>query len=352
MSIVETGKVVGAGIVAILIIALVASSVFGVAHDTTVSDVQTASTAVTAGSATLPLPNGASVNSHQSSVTSLGSQIQLSGGDTSEVSLKSDADLSGDWAVCTYAAATDTAVNADAKRSVIGYEYASIWYDGANDTYHGYYYDEASRSATDVTVAAPNAKNSSLLCLQQEGSTLTIYRNTTAGTQASIGSGGPAPPAANWNGTIEETRIYNTSLNASQRSEWVGEPVLAVQGEAPAIRLTYDVRNRGATSVRAYFDGGTAKLSGASFVNGFAGPDIAAGVDYQWSGANNAQFKILSGSVLETEGEVIYHSYSIAQFGGLINTIGDLGMAALSLLVIGLLIKAAFAVQEAFGGTM
>lgn len=343
-------KAVGMGAIALLLVMVMVSAVYGAVTDTGTSN-ESEDLAVTGGSEQLSIKLGQSVKSHNGVRTSLNDQARLRG--SGQIDVSTNASVGGDeWSVCTWSAAAPSVVDNDEARSIIGYETRTIYYDGTTDEYVGYYYDESDRQEYEVRIGAGAEQANQLICLQQDGGTLTLSRNTTTTSQAlSTAQTTAAPPSASWNGTVEETRIYDYPLNASQRAEWVGEPVLAVNGSAPSVRLTYDVRP--GDTPKTYFAPGSVTLTGdATLTSGFSGPSISRGTDYQWGGIDGATITILSGGKLDQNGEVLYHSYSLSQYGGLINRVMAIGGAALGLLIVGLLIKSASAVAGAFGDGM
>lgn len=347
MTLRSAATAVGVGIVAILIASVIVTSVFAAATDTAV-DNQTAAVEVTDGGGQLQILSGSSVSNHHSTTTSLEDQLQTSG--SGSVAVSTDANVSEQsWALCTWTSAAQSTANTE-NRTIVGYENIALWYDGSNAEYVGYYYNDSTREEYSIRVAAPDPTNSSLVCVQRDGSTLMASRNTTTSSVAvSSATTTRGPPGADWNGTIEETRLYDYPLNSSQRGEWVGEPVLAVQGPAPALRLTYDVRGDSGP-VRVFFAGGSASLTGdAQLVRGFDGPAVTRGTDYSWDGLDGATLTV-DGATLEDDGEVLYHQFSKSQFGGLINRAGQIGASAFALLVVALLLKAATAVAGFVGG--
>lgn len=334
--------------IGLALVGLVMSSFFGAAGSGGVS--QTDDVEILGGTGQLALSSGGSVDNVTAMQSTLGDAVRLTGAPDSKVSATTDANVSGDWSLCTHAAADPAVVSNNESRSIAGFNAATLAYNGTSDEYVGHYWDAGSRNSYAVSVAAPSPEHRTLVCLQESAGTLEITRNTTGSGTVSLSadSTAPMPPAANWDGTVEETRVHNASLNVSQRSDMLAEPVLAVDGPAPAARLKYDVRNRGAASVPIYFGGGTATLSNASFVGGATGPTLAEGVDYEIAGVVNSTVVALDGGVLDENGEVVHARYDASAFGGFLLRLEQAVASALGLLTIGLVVIAAAVLLNAW----
>ncbi|QLD84604.1 hypothetical protein HWV23_02675 [Natronomonas halophila] len=256
--------------------------------------------------------------------STLGDAVYLTGASDSQVSADLDVTLGDNWSACTYSTADSTVVDNGSTRALLAvetdrYEIVLTYNDSAS-TYEGYYYDAASRASHTAAVAAPDPTNRTLVCANRNATseTFTVSRNTTVGTATNTSSQTVAdrPSAQNWHGTLEETRLYPAVLTNSQRSEWVAEPVLSVEGTAPDARIMYDTRDRSAASVPVYFGGGEASLQNASFVNGSSGPPLEEGEDYELAGPitqfmTDHEIVALDGGVLTGHGDVIFVTYDV-----------------------------------------
>lgn len=332
----------GMAIVAIAVVVTVAGSVVQVSQDSQQTEL-TDDVEVEGGSGSIDAQGSGSVENLTSATTSLGDQIRLTGASNSYVEASGSMETDETWGLCTWAAADQSVVDGDESRTIVGYDTATVYYDGTSDEYVGWWYDEGARETYDATVSAPDPRNRSLLCLDHNGTHLSIARNTTVGDETET-TGSPTvtdPPGDNWDGTLEETRVWDYAPNGSQQQELRANPVLALDdSSSPVGRLTYDVRDRTASSVPAYFAGSSATISNASFEDGFDAVPIDEGVDYSLSGVFSPKFQVLDGGVLDDDGEVAYVTFLAG--GGPFNILGQLqttGGAALSLLVVGLLIK-------------
>lgn len=332
----------GMAIIAIAVVVTVAGSIVQVSQDAQQSKLND-DVEVEGGSGSIDTQRSGSVENITFATTSLEDQLQLTGADDSYVETSGTMETDDSWGVCTWAAADQSVVDGNESRTIVGYETSTIYYNGSNDEYVGWWYDEGARETYDATVAAPDPTNQSLLCVDHNGTHLSMTRNATVG-QVVETTGSPTvadPPGDNWDGTLEETRVWNYSLDTAQRQELVNDPVLALNdSSAPVARLTYDVRDRSTSSFPVYFASSTATISNASFADGFAAVQITESEDYALSGVFSSKFEVLDGGILDSDGEVAYIT-AIAG-GGPFNVLGQLqtvGGAAFSLLVVGLLIK-------------
>lgn len=257
------------------------------------------------------------IREYNSVQSTLGDAVELTGASDSAVDVQASASVSGDQEVCTYATADSSAVSNDETRVLYQVEDMVLFYNGSVDEYQTWFFDDGSRESATVGVAANDATTRTLVCGQVDGSTLTVYRNTTQGaTEALDGNQVTTEPANNnWDGTIEETRIFNRSLNSSQRSELNTTPALAVTGDAAAIRLTYDSFESNPNSVGAYFASGDAKLSNASLASGVSGPALTEGTDYETGGQYGQEVSVLDGGQLDDDGEVLQIEYRSERLG-------------------------------------
>lgn len=240
--------------------------------------------------------------------TSLNDSVNLSGAPDSNVTIDSDADLGHDLSVCTYGVASSDTVTNDRTQILLATQAAVLQYNGTTDEWQGYYYNTSSRNSFRASVTAASPNSPTLVCLNHGQQNLNVSANTTRGTNVTTGTSNIAayPTGGNWNGTVEETRLYDYPLNTSQRADWVAEPVLAVNGEAPATRVTYDTTGTTADTFGVYFASGSATASNASLVTGRRGPAITEGTDYSISGST---ISIGASNTLNQTGEVLYVTF-------------------------------------------
>jgi len=293
------------------------------------------STGVVAGSTSIPT-DGTDLESVVSVRTSLNDSVRLSGAADSNVTIDSPAELGHDLSVCTYAALNGSVVTNDETGLLLATQPAILWYNGSTDTWEGYFYNTSSRNSFRASVAASSPQTPTLVCLNHADQSLNLTANTTAGSAVATGSSNIADypeNVSNWHGRVEETRLYATPLNGSQRSEWVADPVLAVAGPAPATRVTYDTPLQTLPStLPVYFSSGEATVSNASLAAGRGGPAITSGTDYSISGGT---LTVLDGGLLEPTGEVLYFELLVSGLvGPVLGSIGDgVALASIALIV-------------------
>lgn len=285
---------------------------------------------VTGGSASF---SSNPVTTFQFAKTSLNESVALSGASGSNVTIDAGADVGTDFSACTWGELDSSVVSNNNDAILLTTQDGVLWYNGTADQWQGYYYNVSSRNSYTTAVTATNPTTPTLVCLNAVGSYVNVTANTTAGPNTVTTADNIADyPAnvSNWDGTVDETRVFDEPLNGTQRADWVSEPVLAVDGEAPAYRVTFD--NFGSSMVYdTYFASGSATANGASVGTGLTGPAITEGTDFSVSGTT---LSILSGStVLDPTGEVLYLAFvseGSAAFGHIVSAWASLGsMAAL-----------------------
>lgn len=240
-----------------------------------------------------------------------GNAVELTGASDSKVQSNSDLTLAGGdtWTVATWA---------EVNSSVSGTEHTAISANGRvliqyNDTagnWSAWYNDEAARNTYQIEMDAPNQPgNLSHIAVVHDGSELSMYRNNTLGpetantTQSSTED--PELNASNWWGTIEETRVFNESLNNSQRSAIVNAPVQPLSNASRTARMMYD-EGRGSSTFIIFADT-DATISNGTFVDGFPEVQLSAANDYDWD-EDGPRIKAQSGGEL-ADAPIVYIDY-------------------------------------------
>lgn len=332
---VDAGEAVGVLLVGAIIVSIFITG--GFSGGTTGAG--TADLGILGGSQSIQTDYGESVESIDRVRASLNDSVALTGAPDSNVTIDSSADLGHDFSACTWGTLNSSVVTADEDGLLLATQSAVVWYNGTSDTWDGYYYNTSSRNSFRASVAAPSPDTPTLVCLNHGTQTLNVSANTTVGSDVATGSSNTATYPANvsgWHGTVEETRLYGSGpLNTSQRTEWVGEPALAVAGPAPSTRVTYDTRSTSIpSSFDVYFATGSASVSNASLATGQTAPAIAAGTDYSTSGDT---VSILGGGQLDADGEVLYVDYELG--GGLGPSIARLAILLVVFLGLAVLVE-------------
>lgn len=261
--------------------------------------------------------------------STLGDQAALTGANDSHITLDESIDVGPNWSACTYGSAAQSAVDGNETRELLAVDYLTLRYNGSDDVWRAWYFDQGDRQWYSADVAASAPADNTLVCGAVNATHLTISRNTTVGAAVALSGGGAGDPpaAANWNGTVEETRVLNVTINGTQRQAYVDQPVISVPGEPAAARIMYDVRdgNRGAGSVPAYFaDGAYAQLSNASLVDGFGGPTLDQGTDYRVA---TSSIVALDGGALDGDGDVVFVTWFGSQGFGTTYYLVGIGIA-------------------------
>jgi hypothetical protein len=346
----EDIKAVAGGLVALAIILLVVLTL-------TTQIVPTAFASETAGQNNVSVgilggsqQFGAGVESVSRVRTSLNQSAQLTGADDSNVTVEASFDLGQDFSVCTFAEADASVVANNETRLLMATEEAILWYNGSDDAWHGYFYNVSSRNSYRATVTAASPTSPTLVCLNHGGTSLNVSANNTVGNDTTTTASNIADypeNVSNWHGAVEETRLYGSGpLNTSERTEWLADPVLAIEGRTPEARVTYDTFATSAPSAfETYFTSGDAAANNVTLGVGRRGPVVTEGTDYDLAGET---VQVLSGGVLDENGEVLYIGYVGATltgpFVGAYNAFLRIGPVALILAVLGILAFAAFAV--------
>lgn len=237
--------------------------------------------------------------------------VELTGANDSEVSVTGSLSLGPEWSVCTYAMANQSVVDNNETRQIVGFNDVVVSYNGTDDVYRTWFFNATNREDYSANISAPTPTEDTLICGWHNVTHLRTTRNTTVGTATETTGefDDIEPKKQNWNGTIEETRIYDRALSDAARQSYVDEPNVGVPGDQPPkIRITYDVLNRNTNSVNAYFSAESATLSNATLVDGFRGPELVRGDDFKMFGK---QVVVTENSVLDGDGDVVYAEYRV-----------------------------------------
>jgi len=266
---------------------------------------------VDGGSSTIGTGVTSEIDSIGNVEATLGTAAKFDGDESTRALAQTDVNAGSSWSVCAVVEAHDTSINRTIYGANLGIHDVVVWYDAENDGYRLWVYNASSRESRGEFIGASDATTPTVVCGERtEGGAIQIARNTTTAMTLD-GSGAPAPPAANWNGTIDELRLREP-LAFEQRQELVAEPATAVSGGAPQLLINFDSADRSVSSVPVHWSSGSVSLNGVELVDGVQGPELTAGTDYEVSGAT---FSVLSGGVLEPSGEVIYLGVDVSDVG-------------------------------------
>lgn len=286
---------------------------------------------------------------NQTVYNSRGNAVYLKGTNDSYVQSDNSFTLASDdtWTVSTQARVANAAKNTY-MTAVSANGRVMIQYDGSNDRWSVYYFDDGSADSYRANVSAPNQPgNFSLVTATHNGTHLTVWRNTTKGdvvntsTDGDIASVGVS--SQNWVGTIEETRTFDDSWNASLQSQLNTSPIDPIVANRTA-RLMYD-RGSGST-VLLFWAPTDATLSNGTWVDGLPGEtmdrksgsfDPVGKNDYRWKN-DGPEILVVEGGRLE-DAPVAWVDYTKKELSttwseALINWIGLAGLVPVVMLLV------------------
>lgn len=213
--------------------------------------------------------------------------VNLTGAPDSTVTADGTIPIATDdtWTRCTWARVDpDAAARTMTALSVNGR--LIIQYNGSASEWSAWYYDDGSRNSFRVNVSAPNQPgNFTHICAWHNATNLGIVRNTTTGESVNVSaveSGGNIadvwPNAENWDGRLDESRGFDSTLNSSQYAALHNYPVLPLTNATRLWRITYDESSGSKTKI--YFTSTRATVSNATWDDGLRGSRLDAGSDY------------------------------------------------------------------------
>lgn len=338
-------KGIGTGVVGLAIMLVVLTSVFGIFATTGAQG--TVKTAIpldadnTGELELVGLGTGVeNVSANQSLGTAAGFTGQANSyaksGDAISVSDGSE------WTVSTWAKLDNTT---ESQTIVSMQGRLVLYYDGTQ--WSAFLYRD-SGSSYRANVSATDAANWTHLTVSHDNGQMTIYEDNVAGETVSTTERNAVAgtfSAGNLDGSIEETRMWSVALNSSQRQELIDNPTRPASTPAD-VRIMYDTRAGTATSLPIYGAAGNLQLNNVNIVSGFVGESVDLGTDYQ---IINSERGVEATSEKLQGNPVIFMTYDEGGLGGLLQKVVNVGGAALSLLVIGLLVWAANEVIDTFG---
>lgn len=248
-------------------------------------------TALLDGTDTVTL--GDRVGEDETVYNSLGYAANFSGASDSYMETTGSPDFGtvGNWSVSTWARVDSDATARNMTVTAVSGD-VTIQYNGTRGNWTAYYYDRSSRQTWRVDVNAPDANgNFSLITATANETHLTIWRNTTRGETVDITGSNSANYGTygNFDGRVDETRLYNESTNATEQAALVASPVAPTKDRARTGRVMYDEPDR--ETQRLFFATGDLETSNATFSQGLPGEelegksfvnDVTGTTDYQW----------------------------------------------------------------------
>lgn len=331
---------IGGAIIGLAIVVVVISQLFGAINLVT-AFAATDDLVLVGGNDSITTDDGARVTSVDRVVSSLNDSVELSGSDDSSVAF--DVDVSGPRSVCAFASA-DQPVVGNESRVIAGADMLTVAYNGTNSSYRAWWYNESERASYDVTIDAPDPANRSLVCASVNRTHLSISRNTSERVAAMNAETTVAPPDQNWDGEIDELRVYNDTLSAQQRQDLVSAPLLPVSGEHAAARVTFDSPAQSPSTLPVYYANGSATLSNADLVSGLVGEVLVRGSDYRVDG------RTVEALDTRFDDAILWASVNGEQDNRVIRQLKSVARTALILLSLAILVLAVTRLTDELGG--
>jgi len=215
---------------------------------------------------------------------STGYAIELTGADDSFYESNSNIDLAsdGNWSVSTWARVDDdagdenmTAVSANGR--------VIIQYNGSDGNWSVWYYDDGTGNSYVLETDAPDQPgNLTLVTATANNTHIKVYRNDTLAATENLSTSSVEDAdlnATNWDGTLDETRVFDDGTNDSEQSDLYNNPVAPRPERNRTARLMFDEGSGDRTAI--YFTPTYADLSNHTWVTtGLDGHILTDGTDY------------------------------------------------------------------------
>jgi len=259
--------------------------------------------------------------------------------------------LNDSWTVCSVGALT-SGYNNQAHYTLLAIDNETATLRYADGNWTARYINNGTETAasapasspTDLTAVCGRYDNQSdTLELVVEGS---VVASSVDGEQDHNRS-----VAINWNGTIDETRVWGRAVSDSNLTAYANDPVIALPGADRQLRVMFDEDVGGATRTH-YAGGGTAGLVGGATIGEPAvqRPGISGGSDWRARTDGTYQIQAVSGGYLDGA-PIVFIIGAGGPFASIITTLFSVGPAALSLLAVAVLAFAAKVVVNEFEGS-
>ena len=257
--------------------------------------------------------------------------------------------LNDSWTACSVGALTE-GVNQQAHYTLLAIDNETVTLRFADGNWSARYIPD-NGSETAASAAASSPTDLTAVCGRYDNTTDTLDL-IVDGTVAASSSDGQVDqtrqPSVAWNGTIEETRVWGRAISDSNLTAYADDPITALPGTDRQLRVMFDEDLGGET--RAHNANGRADLVGAAAIGdpGVPRPGISEGDD--WEARNDGSFEIRAVDGRYLDGApIVFITWPGGPFGSIVNTLFNVGPAALSLLVVAVLVMAANIVLREFG---
>lgn len=222
-----------------------------------------------------------------------------------------DAAQGSNWTIGTGAWVNASAVDSNNMTALaVGGPDVILRYENASGGAQWSAYVVQQSGTHQVNVSEPDPQNMSYVWVTRAGDDVTIHRynatGNTTGETANVSTAGDVSgslvASENWHGRLDETRLFNSTLNATQRQQVVDAPVRPLTSADRTGRLMYDAGS--GTSVNIYWAGVDATASNVSYADGFDGTELDEDTlltsgDYKWR-EDGPELKPLAGGALDS----------------------------------------------------
>lgn len=253
---------------------------------------------------------------------SLGNAIAVTGANDSYVATDGliGLDLGENFTVSQGAWVSDASTNEEMVVLALGSGDLLLRYDGPNNQWQVWLYRPPGDTYV-ANVSVDDPTNGSVVTAVRADDDLTIYRNGTAGETVDLSQpsdAGIGPDGENFNGTIDETRIFQAAVASADVDALASDPIHPV-GEQELARLMYD--DVSDSTVPVYYTGTSATASNTSVVDGFEGEVMEASGwlftrDYDWE-TRGPKITPEEGGLLDPH-PVVFVDYEYDRSGGVV----------------------------------
>jgi hypothetical protein len=188
-----------------------------------------------------------------------------------------------------------------------------------------------------VRTTATAATSWTHLTVSHDGSVLEVAENATVVASTVTDTANATTTlqtAGNLDGSLDETRVFDAALSASERQQLVDRPTAPLTSTPRQSRVMFDSFAASPSSFPAFFLSDDVQAGDISLVDGFAGEATTAGTDYSLSGDT---ISTIGGGSLD--GAPAAYVTWTAEFSGGFGLLTDLLLVFFGLFAVGYLSK-------------
>lgn len=340
----ETVKQVGGAIVMIALTVVILNSVVGVAFDLVGGGSGADTVLEPAPDALAYVTDGSDINDAFDVAPGTGTAAGFFADGYLDVPPPDAATRADGWAV----AATVEPLTVDPANTYVVYAEANatilVTYDAGN---YSAWYETPSRDTAAVTAPASGGQQAVGVEYRNATSELRLYVDgTLVDTDTADATVAPRQPAYAWDGTIDEFRRWAAPVGDATHAAYASDPVQVLNSSTATHRAMFNTDDPD----EVYYANGSGSLVGdTEIVDGVQPPELAQGTDYEIA-TDPIRIRATSGGYLDGAPVVFVFASGGTVFSGLLQRVVSIGGATLGLLVIGVLVAAAVAVADEFGG--